>query len=250
MKISIITATYNRANTLPKTIESVLAQTYGDIDYWIIDGQSQDGTIDVIKSYEPRFNGRMHWVSEPDNGIYDAMNKGIALCTGDVVGIINSDDWFTSNDVVERVAKAFTDDVDAVFGDVHFVEIGNEQKMMRYQSGRIYCPFMTRFGFAPPHASFYVRREILERYGNYDTTYKIAGDFDLIARLCYKHKIRTKYIPLDFVTMTHGGASSRDQKALDQGAQEVVDSCKKLGIHLSKIKIRLRNLLYAVAQYI
>lgn len=250
MKISIITATYNRAATLPKTIVSVLEQTHEDIDYWIIDGQSQDGTVDVIKSFEPQFNGRLHWISEPDNGIYDAMNKGITCCTGDVVGIINSDDWFTSHDVLERVDKAFTEDIDAVFGDIHFVEEGHEQKIMRYQSGRMYRPFMTKLGFVPPHASFYVRREVLVKYGGYDTAYKIAGDFDLIARLCYKHKIRTRYLHLDFVTMTHGGASTCDQKALEQGTQEVVDSCRRLGISLTKTKVWLRNYLFAIAQYI
>lgn len=250
MKISIITATYNRAATLPKTIVSVLEQTHEDIDYWIIDGLSQDDTVDVIKSFEPRFNGRMHWISETDGGIYDAMNKGVIRCTGDVVGILNSDDWFTSNDVLERVAKAFTEDVDAVYGDVHFIEEGYENRIMRYQSGRMYRPFMTRLGFVPPHASFYVRRELLERYGGYDTTYKIAGDFDLIARLCYKQKIRTRYIHLDFVTMTHGGTSTHDQKALEEGTQEVVDSCRRLGINLTKTKVWLRNYLYAVAQYI
>lgn len=250
MKISIITATYNRVTTLPKTIVSVLEQTYEDIDYWIIDGQSKDGTVDVIKSFEPKFNGRMHWISEPDGGIYDAMNKGIARCTGDVIGILNSDDWFTSHDVLERVAKVFKEDVDAIFGDVHYIEEGHEHRIMRYQSGRMYRSFMTRFGFAPPHASFYVRREILERYGGYDTSYRIAGDFDLIARLCYKHKIRTRYVHLDFVTMTHGGASTLDQKAIEQGTQEVVDSCKRLGINLTKTKVWLRNYLFAVAQYI
>ncbi len=250
MKISIITATYNRAATLPRTIVSVLEQTHENIDYWIIDGQSQDKTVDVIKSFEPQFNGRMHWISEPDNGIYDAMNKGITRCTGDIIGILNSDDWFTSNDVLECVDKAFTEDIDAVFGDVHFVEKGHDHEIMRYQSGRMYRPFMTRLGFAPPHPSFYVRREVLEKYGGYDTTYKIAGDFDLIARLCYKHKIRTRYLHLDFVTMTHGGASTHDQRALEQGTQEVVDSCKRLGINLTKTKVWLRNCLIAIAQYI
>lgn len=250
MKISIITATYNRAATLPRTIASVLGQTHEDIDYWIIDGQSQDETVDVIKSFVPKFKGRMNWISEPDKGIYDAMNKGISHCKGDVIGILNSDDWFTSNDILAHVAEAFTEDVDAVFGDVHFIEKGHEHQIMRYQSGRMYRPFMTQLGFVPPHASFYVRREVFERFGAYDTTYQIAGDFDLIARLCYKHKIRTRYMHLDFVTMTHGGASTHDQEALDRGTQEVVDSCKRLGINLTKAKIRMRNYLYAIAQYI
>ncbi len=131
MKISLITATYNSAATLKSTFKSVLSQTYTDIDYWVIDGGSTDGTIDIIKEYEAVFGGRMHYISEKDRGIYDAMNKGISRCTGDVVGILNSDDYFTSDDVLQNVAHTFSSNetIDAVYGDIHFISDNNPDKI-------------------------------------------------------------------------------------------------------------------------
>lgn len=133
MKISLITATYNSAATLKSTFKSVLSQTYTDIDYWVIDGGSTDGTIDIIKEYEAVFGGRMHYISEKDRGIYDAMNKGISRCTGDVVGILNSDDYFTSDDVLQNVAHTFSSNetIDAVYGDIHFISDNNPDKIVR-----------------------------------------------------------------------------------------------------------------------
>lgn len=130
MKISIITATHNRADTLSDTIKSILSQTYKNIEYIIIDGDSSDATIDIIRRWEPLFDGRIRYISEPDNGIYDAMNKGISLATGDIVGILNSDDFYTSNNILERVIHEFTEDnrIDAIYGDVHFVKPDNLDK--------------------------------------------------------------------------------------------------------------------------
>ena len=137
MKISIITTTYNSGSTLRQTLESVLRQTYQDIEYWIIDGGSQDNTLELIRSFEPRFGGKLHYLSEPDKGIYDAMNKGIRMATGDVIGFLNSDDFYTHNMVLEQVAQAFTDTrLDAVYGDVHYVEPENLYRCVRYYSSR------------------------------------------------------------------------------------------------------------------
>ena len=181
MKVSIITVAYNSAETIADTIESVLSQTYRDIDYWIIDGVSKDNTIDIVKEYEAKSEGRLHWISEKDKGIYDAMNKGIAHCTGDVIGILNSDDFFTSHDVI--------------------------------------------------------RKEIFEQYGVYDPNYKISADYELIARFCHIHKIKRKYIHLDFVTMRIGGASTKNIKARILGTEEDLIACKKLGIYSNKFMI-------------
>ncbi len=237
MKVSIITATFNSANTLSDTLESVLRQTYQNIDYWIIDGKSSDGTIDLIKSYETQFHGRLHWVSEPDNGLYDAMNKGITLCTGDVVGILNSDDFFSHDNIIEEVVRTFSSEIDAVYGDVHFVRCNALSKCVRYYSGRLFTPSMVKYGFIAPHPSFYIRREIYERYGKFKTNYEIAADFELIARLCYKHKIRTRYLHLDFVTMRVGGTSTRNIKARLMGMKETVRACHELNIRTSKWQI-------------
>ena len=134
MTITIITATYNSAATVRDTFDSILSQTYSDIEYIVVDGASTDGTVDIIKSYEPRFNGRMRWINEADKGIYDAMNKGIAMATGDVIGILNSDDFYTSNDVLQTVVNTLQQDttIDAVYGDVHYVAPNDLTHCVRY----------------------------------------------------------------------------------------------------------------------
>lgn len=209
MRISVITATYNSGRTIGDTLESVLRQTYSDVELIVVDGASRDDTMDVVRRYEPRFGGRMHWTSEPDRGIYDAMNKGIARATGDVIGILNSDDFYTSDTVLERVAEAMAGgDVDAVYGDIHYVRDGDLRRCVRYYSSRPFRRWMMRLGFMPAHPSFYCRREVYERCGTFDTTYRVAADFENLLRLIYVNRIRTCYLPADFVTMRTGGAST------------------------------------------
>lgn len=197
MKISLITATYNSGKTVEDTLRSVLAQTYKEIDYWVVDGGSKDDTMDIVRKYESLFGGRLHWISEPDRGIYDAMNKGITHSTGDVVGILNSDDHFTSNDVLERVAAEMQADntLDAVYGDIHFIKDGVPDRIVRYYSSKPFHPFWLRFGFMPAHPSFYARREVFEKHGLYSLDYKIAADYDMMVRLFLKHRIKAKYMP-------------------------------------------------------
>lgn len=230
MKVSIITVAYNSADTIADAIQSVLTQTYRNIEYWVIDGGSTDGTIDIIKQYEALSDGRLHWLSERDKGIYDAMNKGVARATGDVVGILNSDDYFTSDDVIQRMVDGFSADIDAIYCDVHFVRHDNPSRCIRYYSGRLFRPWMVRLGFIPPHPSLYVRTSLLRRFGAYDDSYKISADFELIAWLCYIHGISSRYLPLDFVTMRTGGASTRDLKARIVGTREDLIACRRLGI--------------------
>lgn len=209
MKISIVTATYNSRQTVCDTLKSVLLQSYTDYEYIVIDGGSKDGTVDIIREYEPLFGGRMKWISEPDKGIYDAMNKGIGMATGDVVGLLNSDDFYTANNVLSRVASAFSDaSLDAVYGDIHFVNDCNLKKCVRYYSSKPFHRCWMRFGFMPAHPSFYCRRCVYERYGVFDLSYKVAADFECLLRLIFIHRIKTKYLPMDFVTMRTGGAST------------------------------------------
>ena len=209
MKVSIITATYNSAATLEDTMKSVLAQSYADIEYIVVDGDSKDGTQDIIRRNEPQFHGRLKWISEKDSGIYDAMNKGIRMATGDVVGILNSDDYFTSPDVIEQMAGAFADSaIDAVYGDIHFIREGQPDKIFRYYSSKPFCPLWLRFGFMPAHPSFYCRREVFDKAGLYKTDYQIGSDYEMMVRLFMVHKIKAKYLPIDFVTMRTGGAST------------------------------------------
>lgn len=243
MKVSIITAAYNSAATLKDTLKSVLAQTYTDIEYIIVDGASTDGTQEIVRSYESLFNGRLKWISEKDNGIYDAMNKGIKMATGDVVGILNSDDYFTRNDVIASMAQSFEDkNLDAVYGDIHFIHDGNPEKCVRYYSSKPFRPLWLRFGFMPAHPSFYCRRELFDKAGLYKTDYKIGSDYEMMVRLFMVHKIRAKYLPLDFVTMRTGGASTRNVRSRLQLIKDDVRGCRENGIYTNPLMICIKFL--------
>ena len=215
MKISLITVTYNSGKTLKNTFDSVLKQSHNNLEYIVIDGASKDNTISIINEYEHLFNGRLKWISEPDEGLYDAMNKGIRMATGDIIGILNSDDFFTSNNVLQEIAHTFKKekDLDAIYGDIHFVHPDNLQKCVRYYSSKIFKRSLMRLGFIPAHPSFYIRRECFEKYGYYKTDYKIAADFEFLLRVIFKNRIRTKYLPMDMVTMRTGGASTSGIKS-------------------------------------
>lgn len=243
MKISIITAAYNSAPTLGDTIKSVLGQTYRDIEYIIVDGKSTDDTLDVIMQYEPLFNGRLKWVSEKDGGIYDAMNKGFKMATGDVVGILNSDDFFTSHDVIERMADAFSDSrLDAVYGDIHFIRDGAPDKCVRYYSSKPFRPMWLRFGFMPAHPSFYCRREVFNKAGLYKTDYAIGSDYEMMVRLFIKYQIKAKYLPMDFVTMRIGGASTRNVRSRMQLIKDDVRGCRENGVYTNRLMISMKFL--------
>ncbi len=233
MKISIITVSYNSAKTIKDTIDSVLRQKYADYEYLVVDGESKDATVDVIREYEPKFESRMRWVSEPDRGIYDAMNKGIKMATGDVVGILNSDDFFTDIEVLERVAKEFETDpaLEAIYGDVHFVKDEDLTKCTRYYSSSYFRPWLLRFGFMPAHPSFYVRKDVYEKYGLYDLQFRTSSDFEMMVRLFGKNKINAKYIPMDFVTMRAGGESTAGVEAKKKVNRDIASSLKKHGIY-------------------
>lgn len=207
MKISIVTATFNSGLTLYDTMRSMLSQNYSDYEHIIVDGGSKDNTIEIVNELEPEYNGRLRWVSEPDNGIYDAMNKGISMATGDVVGILNSDDFYSSPEILSRVAEEI-DGVDAVYGDIHFVNDDDLKKCVRYYSSKDFAPWKMRLGFMPAHPSFYCRRDIYLKYGLFDLSFRIAADFEQLLRLIYIHRIHMRYVPLDFVTMRTGGAST------------------------------------------
>ncbi len=209
MKISIITATYNSGSTVRDTIESVLAQTYKNIEHIIVDGASKDDTMAIVKEYEPRYEGRLRYISEPDKGIYDAMNKGIAMATGDVIGILNSDDFYTADIVLETIAEELNSSkVDAVYADVKYVDWNDTSKSVRYYSSKSFKRPLMRFGFMPAHPTWYCRREIYEKFGGFDPSYRIAADFENLLRVIFTHKITIKYIPMLCVTMREGGNSS------------------------------------------
>lgn len=243
MKVSLITTTYNSATTLDDTILSVLNQSLAeDIEYIIKDGGSTDNTVNIIKSYEPRFDGRLKWKSEKDSGIYDAMNKGIEMVTGDVIGILNSDDFFTSDTVLEMIVKELEDNaaLDAVYGDVHFVKDDDLTKCIRYYSSALFHRSLMRIGLMPAHPSFYIRRSCLEKFGLYNTSYKIAADFEFLLRTIYKGKIRTKYLPIDMVTMRTGGASTAGISSYRRIMKEHLRAFRENEIYTNTFLLSLR----------
>lgn len=231
MKISLITVTFNSNRTLCDTIQSVLSQSFSNIEYIIVDGLSHDGTIEIIKEYEPLFEGRLKWVSEKDNGLYDAMNKGIKMATGDIVGIINSDDFYHKNDVIARVVEAFNNnDIQAVYGDVRFVNPKNLDKTVRYYSSKRFVPCMFRYGFMPAHPTFFTYRKYYQQFGYYHTNYKIAADYELLIRFLYVHQLKSQYLPFDFMKMRTGGASTASLRSNVLLNKEIVRACKENGI--------------------
>ena len=241
MKISIITATFNSGKTLRDTMESVLQQTYKNYEYIIKDGGSKDNTLDIVQEYAPKFGDRLKVISEPDEGIYDAMNKGLEMSTGDVVGILNSDDFYTSYDALQTIADAFeNNDIDATYGDIHFVNDEDLTKCVRYYSSGLFKRGYMRFGFMPAHPSFYCKKSIYKKYGSFDTSYKIAADFENLLRIIFIGRIRTLYIKKDFVTMRTGGASTAGLRSRRQIMKEHLSGLKKNGIYSNVFLLSLR----------
>ena len=214
MKISLITATYNSAETLRDTMQSVLNQTFKDVDYIIVDGGSKDTTMDIVKEFEPKFEGRLRWVSEKDKGIYDAMNKGVRMAQGDIVGILNSDDFFASDHVLEKVNDAFTENpaIDGIYADVRYVDWNDTSKKVRMFSGKDFKREKLCWGKMPPHPSFYVKRECYDKFGLYSLDYPICADYDMFVKMIWEGNINTLYINDVFVNMRSGGTSSNGIK--------------------------------------
>jgi glycosyltransferase involved in cell wall biosynthesis len=226
--ISIITVSYNSRGTIIDTIKSVLSQTYPEIEYIIIDGVSVDGTKEIIDSFKDRIS---KYIREPDTGLYDAINKGIRIATGDIIGVLHSDDFFYDNNVVEKIAKAFyKNDIDAVFGDVRFIDRYNLSKTVRYYSSKHFKPLKFRFGFMPPHPSFYVKRELFEKLGYYKTNYKIAADFELEMRFLLTNHVRYSYLELPFVSMRTGGISNKSIFSNITLNKEIFKACRENGV--------------------
>lgn len=206
MKVSVITIVYNRRDTIAEAIESVLLQNYANIEYIVVDGASTDGTVEVIKQYAGKITT---FVSERDSGLYDALNKGISMATGDVIGFLHADDTFHNPDVITQVAEAFLkNNTDSVYADLVYVDQVKNNKLVRnWKSGNFERnKFM--YGWMPPHPTFYVKREVYQRYGLYNTDFKSAADYELMLRYLYKHNITTTYIPECLVKMRTGGKSN------------------------------------------
>lgn len=235
MKISIVTVAFNSAKTVVRTMESVAAQSYPDIEHIVIDGGSTDGSLELIKGFLGP-NSRL--VSEPDQGIYDAMNKGVRLATGDVIGFLNSDDRFADHDVVKRIAEAMqTGNLDAVFADVVFVHSHKPEEIVRrYQSDR-FRPDRVAMGWMPAHPTLYVRKKVFQEAGLFKTDYKIAGDFEFVARAMGKGQLSYRYIPEVWVVMMTGGVSTGGLRSTLLLNREVLRACRENGIATNWFKL-------------
>lgn len=216
MKISIITAVWNNKSTIRDAIESVLSQTYQNIEYIVVDGGSTDGTVDIIKSYGDKIT---KFVSEKDRGIYDALNKGITMATGDVVGFLHSDDVFADENSVAKIAEAFSENTDGVYSDLVYTPKNDITKILRHWKSRSFTPELLSRGWMPAHPTLYLRREVYERFGSFDLNFRIAADYDFILRV-FKSGINTVYIPEVLYKMRLGGASNRSLKNIISKSME------------------------------
>lgn len=236
MKVSIITVCYNSAATLEKTILSVAGQSYKNIEYVIVDGNSKDGTLDIIQSYEDKIS---KWISEPDKGLYDAMNKGLSMATGDLVGILNSDDVFNSESVIEEVLDFHKkNDIEASVGDI--IQHNENGKIVRLYSSKYWNPEKLTIGFMPPHPSVFFKRELFDEFGNYDLGFKIGADYELITRFFLKNKISWKYSGITTTAMLVGGLSSSGSNSYKLITKEIQKALAMNGILFSPFKIKMR----------
>ena len=238
MKVSIITVSFNSAKTIADTIESVLSQDFSQIEYIIVDGGSSDGTVEIIKQYQDRIN---HWVSEKDRGMYDAMNKGIALATGDVIGILNSDDVYINTHVVSELIELMqAKRAQVVFADLILVDQDHPQKVLRYYDSSYFHPNKFKYGWMPAHPTVFVKRELYEAVGKFSTTYQIAADYEMLIRILAIQRARYAYLPKPIVRMRSGGASTASLSRNWILNQEIVRACKENGIYSNMAMLLLK----------
>ena len=238
MKISIITITYNSAKTLQRALASILSQTYKDIEHIIVDGASDDGTVEIIKAYAEAHQN-VRWVSEKDDGIYNALNKGIRMATGDVIGFLHSDDVLNSADSIEQIATAFeSSQADVVYGDLQYCKGG---KVVRQWKSNAFNPRALKFGWMPPHPTVYVRKEVYEQVGLYDEWFRISADYDMLLRI-FTAGYKTHYIPEVMVSMETGGASNKNTKARLSKTQEDFIVLKKNHVGAGLLTVACKQL--------
>jgi glycosyltransferase involved in cell wall biosynthesis len=236
LRISIITVCYNSAATIEKTILSVAGQSYKNIEYIIVDGNSKDNTIEIIKKYEDKIT---KWVSEPDKGLYDAMNKGIEMATGDLVGILNSDDTFYSDNVIEDIAKFHeSNDIDASVGNI--MQHKENGKIVRLYSSKFWTPEKLKIGFMPPHPSIFFKRNLFNQFGNYELGFKIGADYELITRFFLKNNISWKFSGITTTAMLVGGLSSSGSASYKLITKEIQKALLMNGISFTPLKIKMR----------
>lgn len=228
MKISVITACYNSGATLADALDSVSAQTWPELEHIVVDGGSTDNTLEIIKERGKRVS---RLITGPDGGIYDALNKGIKAATGDIVGIMHSDDLYACDSALQKVAEFMAaKGTDGCYGDLVYVERGNTDKIIRYWKSGEYDRENFRRGWMPPHPALFVKREVYAKYGGFDTEYKISADYELMTRLLYRHRLKAAYLPDLIVKMRFGGESNRGAANLIRKSLEDYRIIKRYGL--------------------
>lgn len=238
MKISIITVCYNSAATIEKTILSVASQTYKNIEYIIVDGNSKDNTLGIIQNHQDKIS---KWISEPDTGLYDAMNKGVAMALGDIIGILNSDDTFNANTVIQDVVNFhIRNNIDASVGNI--MQHRENGKVVRIYSSKYWNPEKLKIGFMPPHPSIFFKKNLFNKFGNYDLGFKIGADYELITRFFLKNNIKWKYSGITTTAMLVGGLSSSGSSSYKLITKEIQKALSMNGVSYSSFKINMRFL--------
>lgn len=238
MKVSVITVCYNSEKTIERTLQSVTSQTYQDIEYIIIDGKSTDQTLSITEKYRSHIN---KFVSEPDSGIYEAMNKGLQIATGDIICFLNSDDFYESNKTIEQIAKRFKENrIDALFGGVSFFHKSNPSKVSRVYKFNHFNLSKFSYGWMPAHPATFIRKTLIKHNGLFDTSFQIAGDFDYLLRMFKNLKFNYECSKNIYVRMQMGGVSDQNLAAKMILNKEILFSCNKNGIKTNLLKILSR----------
>jgi glycosyltransferase involved in cell wall biosynthesis len=232
-KISVVTVSLNSAATIEDTLRSVASQTYPHVEHIIVDGVSRDQTLEIVGRYSDHV---AKVISEPDRGLYDAMNKGIGLATGDVIGALNSDDVYADQHVLQRVAEAFEDPrVDVCYGGLYMVDHDDLKRVVRYWDSRPFRRGLFAVGWVPPHPTFFARREVYQKWGRFDLSYSVAADFELMIRILEKHGARAANIPAVLVRMRLGGISTRSLRNILRGNREILRAFAKNSVPISPV---------------
>jgi len=248
MKVSIITVTLNSISTINDCLESISSQEYNNIQHIVIDGASTDGTLSILESKHSQINTL---ISQPDNGIYDAMNKGIKIATGDIVGFLNSDDFYANNKVISKVVKEFQKNpiIDACYADLIYTDQFDITRNIRYWKSSKFRPGLFSKGWSPPHTTFFVRNSIYKKFGCFNLNYKISSDIDLMMRFLEKYKINVKYIPEIWIKMRMGGASNKSVRSIINQNLEVLNALSKNNLPSNFLIFFLFKIISRVKQF-
>ena len=235
MKVSVITACYNSARTIADTLRSVSRQTYRDMEHIVVDGGSTDGTLDIVGAHRGSI---AKLIAGPDKGIYDALNKGLAQSSGDIVGFLHADDVYASDDAIESVVREFSgDSPDAVYGNVAFVRGDDFDRVVRVYQSRRFRPSRIAWGWMPAHPALFLSRRVFERFGRFKTDYRIAADFEFVARTFSSPGFKYRYLPKVLVKMRMGGISTKGWRSTLTLNREVLRACRENGISSNYLKI-------------